>query len=132
MTVFLHPLYNSGGNIQKLFMSNATRFEFPLAKAEYLLTYKTVSGVGGDQQNFWRNELGFESAEAIRESILAEVSPSMLQPDRQNDFGNLYRAYVRVTGPSGLSRRIRTVWIVRFNEELARFVTAVPERKGGL
>ncbi len=113
-------------------MTSATRFEFPLAKAEYLLTYKTASGVGGDKQNFWRNELGFESAEAIRESILSEISLSMLQPDRQNNFGNLYRAYVRVIGPSGLSRRIRTVWIVRFNEDIARFVTAVPERKGGL
>ena len=113
-------------------MTSVTRFEFPLAKGEYLLTYRTASGVGGDKQNFWRNQLGFESPEAIRESILSEVSPSMLQPDRQNDFGNLYRAYVRVTGPSGLSRRIRTVWIVRFNEDIARFVTAVPERKGGL
>jgi hypothetical protein len=113
-------------------MTSVARFEFPLAKAEYLLTYKTASGVGGDKQNFWRNEMGFESAEAIRESILAEVSPSMLQSDRQNDFGNLYRAYVTITGPSGLSRRIRTVWIVRFNEDMARFVTAVPQRKGGL
>lgn len=82
-------------------MTSVTRFEFPLAKGEYLLTYRTASGVGGDKQNFWRNQLGFESPEAIRESILSEVSPSMLQPDRQNDFGNLYRAYVRVTGPSG-------------------------------
>jgi hypothetical protein len=56
-------------------MTSVARFEFPLAKAEYLLTYKTASGVGGDKQNFWRNEMGFESAEAIRESILAEVSP---------------------------------------------------------
>lgn len=112
-------------------MSNATRFEFSLAKAEYLLTYKTESGIGGDKQNFWRNELRFESAEAIRESILAEVSLSMLQPERQNNFGNLYRAYIRITGPSGLSRRIRTVWIIRFNEDIARFVTAIPERKRG-
>lgn len=113
-------------------MTSATRLEFSLAKAEYLLTYKTASGVGGDKQNFWRNEMGFFSAESIRESILAEISLSMLQPDRQNDFGNLYRAYIRVTGPTGLSRRIRTVWIVRFYENIARFVTAVPESQGSL
>ena len=50
-------------------MSNATRFQFPLAKAEYLLTYKTASRVGGDKQNFLQKELGFESAEAILPSF---------------------------------------------------------------
>ncbi len=56
----------------------------------------------------------------------------MLQPQGQNNFGYLYRAYIRITGPSGLLRRIRTVWIVRFDEDIARFVTAVPDRKGDL
>ena len=83
--------------------------EFPLAKAEYLLTHETAPGIGGDKQNFWQSEMGFASAEGIREAILAAVSMEMLQPQGQNAFGNLYRAYTRITGPSGLSRRIRTV-----------------------
>lgn len=113
-------------------MTSATWFELPLAKAEYLLTYATAPGIGDDKQNFWCLEMGFESAEAIQEAILAEVSLEMLQPQGQNNFGYLYRAYIRITGPSGLSRRIRTVWIVRFDEDIARFVTAVPDRKGDL
>ena len=52
-------------------MTSATRFEFALAKAEYLLTHKTNPGVGGDKQNFWRIYMGFESAEAVREAILS-------------------------------------------------------------
>jgi hypothetical protein len=112
-------------------MTSAIQLEFPLAKAEYLLTYQTKAGVGGDKQNFWRNYMGFQSAEAIREAILKEVSPSLLQPQGENEFGNLYRAYVIITAPNGLSRRIRTVWIVKFNETIARFVTAIPDRLGG-
>lgn len=112
-------------------MTSANRLEFPLAKAEYLLTYKTAPGVGGDKQTFWRYEMGFESAEAIRDAVLAEVSLDMLQPQGQNNFGKLYRAYAQITGPTGLSRRIRTVWIVRFEENIARFVTAVPDKLGG-
>lgn len=69
--------------------------------------------------------MGFESAEAIRDAVLAEVSIDMLQPQGQNNFGNLYRASIRITGPTGLSRRIRTVWIIRFEEDVARFMTAV-------
>ncbi|EAZ90781.1 DUF6883 domain-containing protein [Crocosphaera chwakensis] len=113
-------------------MTSATRFEFSWAKAEYLLTYKTSQGVGGDKQSFWRIYMGFESAEAIREAILSKVSPLMLQFQGQNNFGYLYRTYVRITGLHGLSRRIRTVWIIRFNEDIARFVTAVPDSLGGL
>lgn len=30
------------------------------------------------------------------------------------------------------ARQIRTVWIVKFNENIARFVTAIPDRQGGL
>jgi hypothetical protein len=113
-------------------MTSATCFELPLAKAEYLLTYTTASGIGDDKKNFWQSEMGFESAEAIRDAILAEVVVEMLQPQGENNFGFLYRAYIRITGPSELSRRLRTVWIIRFNENIARFVTAIPDRKGGL
>ncbi len=76
--------------------------------------------------------MGFDSSEAIREAILSKVSLDMLQPQSQNKHGQLYRAYIQIKGASGLSRRIRTVWIVLFNEEIARFVTAVPDRLGGL
>ena len=113
-------------------MTSPVRLEFPIAKAEYLLNHATEPGKGGDKQNFWRYEMGFELAEAIRDAVLAEVSIDMLQPQGQNNFGNLYRAYVRITGLTGLSRRIRTVWIVQFEEDVARFVTAVPDKLGGL
>ena len=76
--------------------------------------------------------MGFESPEAIREAILGEVSLDMLQPQSQNEQGELYRAYIQVTGASGISRRIRSIWIVRFDEDVARFVIAVPDRLGGL
>ncbi len=47
----------------------------------------------------------------------------MLQPQGQNNFGNLYRAYIRIRGPTGLSRRIRMVWIVRLEEDVANGCT---------
>ncbi|WP_349262791.1 DUF6883 domain-containing protein [Allocoleopsis sp.] len=42
-----------------------------------------------------------------------------------------YQASVPITGSTGLSRQILTVWIVLFGEDIARFVTAFPDRKGG-
>ena len=113
-------------------MASPTRFEFPIAKAQYLFNRATEPGQGGDKRQFWRDMMGFESPEAIQSVILAEVSLDILQPQSQNEHGDLYRAYIQVTGASGISRRIRTVWIVLFDEDVARFVTAVPDRLGGL
>lgn len=113
-------------------MTSPTCFEFPIAKAQYLFSRATPPGVGGDKGKFWQEVMGFESPEAIREAILSEVSLDMLQPQSQNEQGELYRAYIQVTGASGISRRIRSIWIVLFDEDVARFVTAVPDRLGGL
>lgn len=104
------------------------RYEFLMAKAGYLLNFSTPAGQGGDKQNFWRNIMGFSTPEELRSAILSEVTLDQLQPQGQNAYGDLYRAYIQLTGPSSQTRRIRTVWIVLFGEEIARFVTAVPDR----
>jgi hypothetical protein len=54
-------------------MTSPSRFEFPIAKAQYLFNRATEPGVGGDKRKFWRDVMGFESPEAIREAILAQI-----------------------------------------------------------
>ena len=49
------------------------RLEIPLAKAEYLLNHATAPGEGGDKRKFWRDILGFESPESVREAIWEQV-----------------------------------------------------------
>ncbi|MDV3002470.1 MAG: hypothetical protein N5P05_004125 (plasmid) [Chroococcopsis gigantea SAG 12.99] len=71
-----------------------TGFEFPLAKANYLLNRATESGVGGDKRKFWREVMGFEDPEAIRAAILATVSLEMLQLQDITEYGSRYRAYL--------------------------------------
>lgn len=87
-------------------MTSPTRFEFPIAKAQYLFNRATEPGQGGDKRKFWQEVMRFESPQAIREAILAEVSLDMLQPQSQNEQGELYRAYIQVTGGSEICRRI--------------------------
>lgn len=111
-------------------MTSPLGLEFPIAKAEYLLNHTTATGEGGDKRKFWHEVMGFQSAEDIREAILAEVSLDRLQPQGQNAYGDRLSVVIPVTGPSGVSWRIRTGWIVLFGDTVARFVTAVPERYG--
>jgi hypothetical protein len=111
-------------------MSRPDRLEFSLAKAEYLLNHTTEAGAGGDKRKFWHDVMGFQSAEAIREAILAELSVELLQPQGQNAYGERFQATISITAPSGITRRIQTAWIVLSDGDfaVARFVTAYPER----
>lgn len=111
-------------------MTLPTSFEFSIAKAQYLFTRTAEPGVGGDKRKFWQKVMGFESPEEIREAILAQVSLNLLQSVGQNNYGDRYQAVILITGMSGVSWQIRTGWIVLFGEDIARFVTAVPERFG--
>ncbi|WP_237741229.1 DUF6883 domain-containing protein [Geminocystis herdmanii] len=104
-------------------------FDIPLAKVQYL--FSRGNGKGGDKQKFWREIMGFISPEGIKEAILKEVNVDLLEPQNQNEFGQLYRAYIDITGKSGITRRIRTVWIVLFNDNVAKLVIAFPDRLGG-
>lgn len=106
------------------------RLDFSLAKAEYLLNHSTAPGEGGDKQKFWREILGFSNPEVIRAAILATVTVDLLQLGEPNDYGERYQATVLIQGLSGVAWRVKTVWIVLTGEDIARFVTAIPERFG--
>ncbi len=101
-----------------------------LAKAEYLFNHQTDLRQGGDKQKIWRTVLGFESPEAIREAISSKVVIDQLEPQSPNQYGDRYQATILIEAPSGISWLVRTGWIVLVGEDIARFVTAFPERLG--
>jgi hypothetical protein len=105
------------------------RLLLPLAKAVYLLSYSTGPGTGGDKRKFWREVMGYQSPEALRAVLLAHLTVEQLQLEGQDVFGAHYQAIVTLTGSSGASWQIRTCWIVLPGEDVARFVTAFPERR---
>lgn len=111
-------------------MTQPVSLVFPIEKATYLFTRETKPMEGGDKQKFWREVMGFESPEAIREAILAKVMIDLLEASGQDDHGYRFQAVFLITGLSGVSWQIRTGWIVRYGEDVARFVTAFPERSG--
>lgn len=104
-------------------------WEFSLAKAEYLLNYTTTTGEGGDKRKFWHDILGFQSPEAVQTAILEQVKRDRLELSGQNVYGVLYRLAIELVAPFESVYRIRTIWIVRFGEDIARFVTAYPEQR---
>lgn len=98
-----------------------------LAKTSYLLSYTTPAGQGGDKRTFWRSLMGFDSADDLRTALLDSVAVDSLRLRAQTAYGDLYEATSDLTSPTGTTRRIRTGWIVRSNEDVARFVTGYPD-----
>lgn len=111
-------------------MAQPTALAMPIEKAVYLFTRYMVPGQGGDKQKFWQTVMGFELPTAIRAAVLGSVNVANLGFQRQDQYGDRYQAVSRIRGETGLIWWVRTGWIVRPGESIARFVTAIPERRG--
>lgn len=111
-------------------MAQPTTLVMPIEKAVYLFTRDTVPRLGGDKQKFWQTVMGFESPTAIHAAVLGSVAVADLSFQRQDQYGDRYQAVTRIRGETGLMWWVRTGWIVRPGETVARFVTAIPERRG--
>lgn len=112
-------------------MANPTELFFAIEKAIYLFTRESQPGKGGDKQKFWKEVLNFSSPEGIRDAILKSTKVTDLQFRDVDTYGDRYQATIGIRGPTGVFRLVRTGWIVRHNEDIARFVTAVPEKTRG-
>jgi len=55
---------------------------------------------------------------------LAETEKATL--GEQTKYGQKYEIRGTLTGPSGKSASVLTVWIIRWEEDVPRFVTAFP------
>lgn len=65
----------------------------------------------------------------LAQDLRAVAAQGDAVPGQPSRFGNKYEISATLTGPSGRSARIETVWMVRQNEQIPRFVTAFPGAK---
>lgn len=64
--------------------------------------------------------------EVLRNDILALARTESASPGRSSPYGRKFEIDGTLTGPSGRSAAVRTVWIFRPEEQFPRFVTALP------
>jgi len=79
-------------------------------KAQYL------AGLGYDGSN-WRR-----LADDLRTQLLIRVA----EAGRHSQYGQKYEILGPLTGPNGVTRWVRTIWIVRHGEKQPRLVTLIP------
>lgn len=83
--------------------------------------------VGRHKAAFFRS-LGYTQADwSSLAAELRHMAGRRVARATRNWYGVLYEIRGPLTGPSGHTARLVTVWIVRADERRARFVTAYPE-----
>lgn len=72
--------------------------------------------------------LGYTTADwrRLEQDLLALAVSGDAEPGQQSPYGQKYEIRGILNGPSRKSARVLTVWIVRFESDVAEFVTAFP------
>ncbi len=50
-------------------------------------------------------------------------------PGKKSIYGHKYEILAPLIGPNGEARWIRSIWMIRKGESVARFVTLIPEKQ---
>ena len=95
---------------------------------EYLLS--ATHSVGRFKAAFF-SVLGYtdENWAELQRDLLRIAAEGEAVQGKFSRFGNKYEVPAILTGPSGRSAAVLTVWIVRHGEEIPRLVTAMPGDK---
>ena len=107
-------------------LPNAAGAIIPAEKLrDYLLS--TEHPIGRYKAAFFRT-LGYEASEwELLHSDIAGLLNSDAAEIETTDYGKKYAITGSITGPSGRSAVLVTVWIILTGEDVPRFVTAYPE-----
>lgn len=92
------------------------------AKLDYLLKNKRKSGLFAS--------LGYsvDNVADLRASLLAIGQTQPVQNVIDSEFGTKYVIYGHIITPVRGLYFMRTIWMIRTGEAVARFVTAIPQR----
>jgi len=107
-------------------LPNADRAVIEAAKVQdYLLS--EIHPVGRFKAAFF-SALGYSADrwEVLRDDLLVLARTASAASGKPSPFGRTFEVDGILTGPSGHSAGIRTVWIIRTTEDSPRFVTAFP------
>lgn len=69
---------------------------------------------------------GFESYELLRDALARIARSEVAVEGQSSPFGRKFEIRAMLTGPSGKSAQINTVWIIENGSTTPRFVTAHP------
>ena len=95
---------------------------------EYLLNPDHIDGASKAR---FLAEAGYSRANAsdLERDLRAQHLTQEAAPGRPSPYGRKYEVSAGLTGPNGVSLRLRSIWIVRFGQARPELVTLIPEKR---
>jgi hypothetical protein len=109
-------------------LSQTSTIIAPEKLRDYVLN---LSNPDGESKARYLMQIGYKQAQwQILEKDLREQHLSLeALPGKQSIYGVKYEIVSPLAGPNGQRRWIRSVWMIRKSESVARFVTLIPEKQ---
>ena len=85
----------------------------------------------GSSKALFLKEIGYDRSNwEILENDLREQHLTLEAiPGKSSPFGEKFEITAPIIGPNGEERMIKTIWMIKYNETVARFITLIPEKK---
>ena len=95
---------------------------------EYLLN---PNHADGESKARFLAEAGYTraNAKALERDLRVQHLTQEAEPGRPSPYGRKYEVSTQLTGPNGVSLRLRSIWIVRFGRACPELVTLIPEKR---
>lgn len=109
-------------------LSQTTTIIAPEKLRDYILN---LSNPDGESKARYLMQIGYKQTQwQVLEKDLREQHLSLeALPGKQSIYGVKYEIVAPLAGPNGQRRWIRSVWMIRKGESVARFVTLIPEKQ---
>ncbi len=78
-----------------------------------------LAEMGYEQQNWPRLEVDLRTQHLAQEA----------RPGKRSMYGEKYEIVAPLVGPNGNTRWLRSIWMLRNGESVARFITLIPEKQ---
>ena len=85
---------------------------------------------GGSKARFLK-EIGYDQSnwQLLAKDLREQHLLFKAIPGKSSPYGEKFEITGELVGPTGIKRRIRSIWIIRKGENFARFITLIPEKK---
>jgi hypothetical protein len=107
-------------------MKLSANSEIPLAK---LMQYLLVPLPRGDKSKFLlRAGYTSENASQLIADLRSQILPAEATPAGFTKYGNFFEIRGTLSGPNGVSLKVKTIWIREHLQDNVRFVTLLPDK----
>ena len=94
--------------------------------ARYLL----VPQARGDKSAFLAGAgYTLENVDQLLHDLRAQILPLEAAPLESGKFGQYYEIRGTLSGPNGVTRAVRTIWITEHLSGITKFVTLIPDKR---